>query len=425
MIEDDDQFKDRQEREMAMERINAIFGHFKAIVDSSDDAIISKDLNGIIMTWNKWAEKLFGYTAEEAIGQPVTFIFPPEALEEEPRILAKIRAGERIDHYETVRKRQDGRLIDISLTVSPIKDCDGKIIGASKIARDITERKQWEAQMKRAHDELKHAHDDLARANRAKDNFLAMLSHELRTPLNPVLLVASDAAADTELPEEVRANFEMILKNVEMEARLIDDLLDLSRVRTGKLKLEKRKLDLHEVLENSLGLVRPQADEKGVALVEEVEANRAAVLGDAVRLQQVFSNVLRNAVKFTPENGTVTVRAEAIDEEYIVTVTDTGIGMTPEELAVAFEAFRQGEHSAGARSFGGLGLGLAISREFLKCHEGTITASSEGRGHGSSFTIRLPLLNGHGVGNTEHFRAEDFERGAHFFRNRKVAGVSK
>src|SRR6202042_994989 len=192
--------------------------HYAAIVESSADAILSKDLNGVIMSWNQGAELLFGYTAEEAVGKPVTILIPVERHDEEPRILERIRRVESIDHYETIRRRKDGTLIDISLTVSPIKGGNGKIIGASKIARDITDRKRIEA-------ELKCAHDDAQKANRAKDDFLAALSHELRTPLNPVLLLASDNEKNRELPSWVRNDFDTICKNVELEGRLIDDLL--------------------------------------------------------------------------------------------------------------------------------------------------------------------------------------------------------
>ncbi|MGH8024583.1 MAG: PAS domain-containing sensor histidine kinase, partial [Limisphaerales bacterium] len=303
----------------AQENRNAILGHFKAIVDSSDDAIISKDLNGVIQTWNRGAEQIFGYTAQEAIGKPVTILIPPENIDEEPVILARIRAGERIDHYETVRKRKDGQLIDISLTISPIKDASGKVIGASKIARDITQKKQWETELRRANKKLE-------RIDKLKDQFLAMLSHELRTPLNPILLVASAAAADSSLTPEVRADFEMILKNTEMEARIIDDLLDLARVKSGKLKLEKRAVKIHDVLAAAISQVKSNAQTKQIALVEKVVHPDSVVMGDGIRLQQVFSNILRNAVKFTPANGTVTVTAESRNDHYVVKVSDTGIG---------------------------------------------------------------------------------------------------
>lgn len=419
MAEEEDQFNSRN-HDVAVEKINAALGHYKSLVDSSELGIISKDLNGIIQTWNKGAEEIFGYTPEEVIGKPITILFPPERVDEETQILTRIRAGERIEAYDAIRRRKDGALINVTLKISPIKNGEGTIIGASKICRDITEKKQWEQEKKRSHDELKQAKEELEKANRAKDNFLAMLSHELRTPLNPVLLLASDAVTDPALPAGVRASFDTILRNVEMETRLIDDLLDLSRVRTGKLNLEKKKVDLNEVLLNSLSLIKNQAEEKGISLVLDVQANHAAIMGDAIRLQQVFSNVLKNAVKFTPEKGTVTVRAGSTESEYAVSIGDTGIGMTQQELAVAFEAFRQGDNAGASPRFGGLGLGLAISKEFIKYHDGTIEAFSEGSGRGSTFTIRLPLLDNL-EGKTEHFRAKDFERGMHLFRNHKIA----
>lgn len=366
------------------ENWNTIFGHFKAIVDSSDDAIISKDLNGVIQTWNRGAEEIFGYTPEEAIGKPITILFPPENIDEEPAILARIRAGERIDHYETVRKRKDGQLIDISLTISPIKDASGKIIGASKIARDVTQKKRSETELRRANKKLE-------RIDKLKDQFLAMLSHELRTPLNPILLVASSAAADSSLTSEVRADFEMILKNVEMEARIIDDLLDLARVKSGKLKLEKRPVRIHDVLAGAISQVKSQAQTKQITLVEKAGNPDSVVMGDGVRLQQVFSNILRNAVKFTPANGAVTITAESRNGQYVVKVSDTGVGMTADELAVVFEVFAQGENGQEADHCGGLGLGLAIARQFVQQHDGTIEAFSPGRGHGCAFTIKLPL----------------------------------
>lgn len=226
-----------------------------AIVESSADAIISKDINGLITSWNHGAEQLFGYRAEEVIGRPITILMPPDPLKEEPNILERIRRGERIEHYETIRQRKDGKTIEISLTVSPMKDADGSVIGASKIARDITEQKQAERELERAHNEA-------VAASRAKDDFLAALSHELRTPLNPVLLLASDAANNSELPAETRADFEVIRRNVELEARLIDDLLDLTRITRGKLSLEKRPLDVRAILRDTIAIVQAEAEIK-------------------------------------------------------------------------------------------------------------------------------------------------------------------
>jgi two-component system CheB/CheR fusion protein len=358
--------------------------YFEAIVTSSDDAIISKDLNGIIQTWNKSAEKIFGYTAEEAIGKPVTILFPPEALDDEPRILARIRAGDRIDHYETVRVRKGGRRIDVSLSVSPIKNAAGVVAGASKIVRDISEKKRWEAEMKRAHEETE-------RASRAKDNFLAALSHELRTPLNPVLLVASDAVADPELPPGVRASFDTVLKNVELEAKLIDDLLDLAKVQAGKLKVEKRHVNVYSVLTSTLAIVQNEIDQKRIKLKQKFDDKQSIILGDTVRLQQVFWNVLKNAVKFTPPRGMIAIETSATRESCIVKITDSGMGMSQPELARVFDAFKQGDHTETANRFGGLGLGLTIGKNLVELHSGTIEAASEGRGKGSCFAITFPL----------------------------------
>jgi two-component system, chemotaxis family, CheB/CheR fusion protein len=358
--------------------------YFEAIVTSSDDAIVSKDLNGIIQTWNKGAERMFGYTADEVIGKPVTILFPPENLNEEPKILARLRAGERIEHYETVRVRKDGQLLDVSLLVSPIKDDTGRVIGGSKIARDITERKRAELEIKKARNEAEEA-------SRAKDNFLAALSHELRTPLNPVLLVASDAIRDPDLPPGVRANFDIILKNVELEAKLIDDLLDLVRVRTGKLKVEKRHVNVYSVLSAAIAIVQNEIDQKKINLVQKFQDTHSIILGDAVRLQQVFWNVLKNAIKFTPLEGEITIETSSTPETCLVKISDTGIGMSQNELARVFDAFKQGDHSFEAQKFGGLGLGLTISKNLVILHGGTIKASSEGSGKGSSFTMTFPL----------------------------------
>ncbi|MGH7981188.1 MAG: PAS domain S-box protein, partial [Limisphaerales bacterium] len=283
---------------------NALPGLFKALVDSSDDAIAMKDLNGIIRTWNKGAERIFGYTAEEIVGKSVTQLFPPALLQEEPEILRRIRSGERIDHYETVRVHKDGHLLDVSLTVSPIINAQGRIIGASKIARDISERKRWEADLKRAHDEA-------AQANHAKDNFLATLSHELRTPLNPVLLLAGECAADRNLPPGLRANFDIIRRNIELEAHLIDDLLDLTRIRTGKLRVHKKHVNIHALLSDTISLFKTEFEQKQIRLRQNLADAEGVVSGDAVRLRQIFWNILKNAIKFTPRHGSITVESRA------------------------------------------------------------------------------------------------------------------
>ncbi len=491
-----------------------------AIVESSHDAIISKNLNGVIQSWNRGAERLFGYTAAEAIGQPVFILIPPERHNEEPGILARIRAGERIEHYETVRRHKDGRLIDVSLTVSPIRDAQGHVIGASKIARDITGSKRTESALrasearlrfvtdnapvllaqldlshrytfanrpyaqryqleveqvvgaripeivgeesysialpylkrafagetvefevevpvkgsgprwvhafykpelsssgeitgvmavanditarKQTERELEQARDQALAASRTKDEFLAALSHELRTPLSPVLLLASDAAANPALPAEVRADFDTIRKNVDLEARLIDDLLDITRITRGKLPLEQHSVDIHGVLRAALETVRPEFEAKRTLVALDFAAADPVVWGDEVRLQQVFWNLLKNAAKFTRPGGRVRVetRTDAARGLALLRVIDNGIGITPEEREHIFEPFRQGEHAAkgGSHVFGGLGLGLAISRMLVELHSGRIIATSAGRDRGSEFLIELPLRSSTGRG---------------------------
>jgi signal transduction histidine kinase len=240
--------------------------------------------------------------------------------------------------------------------------------------------------------ELKRAHDELLTASRAKDNFLATLSHELRTPLNPILLLASDAASNPELPPRVRADFNTIRKNVEMEARLIDDLLDLTRIARGKIILEKKIINLHAVLQDALAQVREEINQKRIVMDLQLKASRHAVLADAVRLQQIFWNLLKNAVKFTPERGRITVETGLDHDTVFVKISDTGIGITPEEMAGIFNAFSQSEHVASnGHRLGGLGLGLSISQKLAEFHNGKILVTSAGRGQGSVFTVELPL----------------------------------
>ncbi len=370
-----------------------------AIVEFSDDAIISKNLDGIVTSWNASARRLFGYTAEEMIGKAVTTLMPPDLQAEEPGILARLRQGQPVEHYETVRRRKDGTLIEVSLTISPIKNAEGTVIGASKIVRDITQRRQTEQQLKRTHDEL------LA-ASRAKDNFLATLSHELRTPLNPILLIASDAVSNEALPPEVRADFEMIFKNVELEARLIDDLLDLTRITRGKITLHKHRVDVRGVLQDAIATVRDDITQKQISLAQEFKAGNHVVFGDPARLQQIFWNLLRNAAKFTPEKGRISVETTTVDENsrLAVRISDTGIGMTADELAGLFKVFSQGDHAKhNAHQFGGLGLGLAIAQKIAELHAGEVHAHSAGPGKGSTFSVVLPLARSMTKGGDTEF----------------------
>jgi len=361
-----------------------------AIIESTDDAIISKDLNGVITSWNPGAEKLYGYEAEETIGQPVSMLIPAERPDEEPAILAKLRRGERIDHYETIRVAKDGKRIAVSLTVSPIKNAAGKVIGASKIARDISEQKRAQEQMERILTRERAAREEAEVANRAKDEFLAVLSHELRTPLTAMLGWLSILRAHRVDQKTTEHALETIERNAKAQAQLIEDLVDVSRIVGGKLNLELRPIDLLPVINAAIEVVRPAAEAKSINIEINHDSSVAPISGDPDRLQQVIWNLLANAVKFTPKGGSIQVEFGQTESSAELVIRDTGIGIAPQFLPHVFERFRQAE-SAVNRSHRGMGLGLAIVRHLVELHGGTVTASSEGENRGSTFTIRFPL----------------------------------
>ena len=354
-----------------------------AIVDSSDDSIGSTDLNGTVTSWNAGAERLFGYPAKDIVGQSIARVIPATRQAEEAEVLRRLGAGERIEQYETVRITADGRELPVSLTLSPVRDEAGTIVGASKIVRDISQQKQAEAALKLARDEAEAA-------NRAKDDFLAVLSHELRTPLTPVLAATTDMETSPPSdPAELRENLAMIRRNIQLEARLVDDLLDVTRIKHGKLRIQSEPVDLHVTLRDALAGVEPILREKGIALTTELADGPQPVRGDGARLAQVFSNLLGNAAKFTPEAGRIGVRTSRSNGQVQVEVSDTGIGIAADSLTSVFEPFRQ---AATTRLFGGLGLGLSVAKSLVEAHGGTIVVRSAGRGRGATFTVTLPVL---------------------------------
>ncbi len=355
--------------------------HLASIVRFSDDAIVSKLLDGTITSWNLAAERMFGYSAAEAVGQSIKIIVPRELWDEEDEVLARLRRGEVIDHFETVRQRKDGSRFEISLTVSPIKDESGRIVGASKIARDISERR-------RAEEERSRLLAEAQAANRAKTDFLAVLSHELRTPLNPILGWAEVLRLRRDEPELADRGLEAIARNVKAQVKLIDDLLDVSKIEAGKLRLEVRTVELAPIVEAALDAISPAAEAKQIQ-VQSVLDPSGQVLGDSDRLQQVIWNLLANAVKFTPKRGRVQVSLSRINSHVEVAVSDTGQGIAADYLPHVFDRFSQADTSI-RRHFGGLGLGLTISRELVELHGGTIEARSEGEGKGATFVIKLP-----------------------------------
>jgi two-component system, chemotaxis family, CheB/CheR fusion protein len=351
-------------------------GRLVAIVESADDAIVGKDLNGIITDWNGGAERLFGYSAGEAIGQPVSMLMPPDRLNEEPDILRRIRNGETISHYETIRRRKDGKLLNISLSVSPIHDAHGKIIGASKIARNIAGQKKME--------------EALREADRRKDEFLAMLSHELRNPLatirNSVQLLRMDPGHA--MQRKVLAPLE---RQVSTLTRLVDDLMDVSRVTMGRVELQRSDVGINRILRDAAESVRRDMRDRGHSFRISIPATELVVHADAVRLEQVVVNLLTNAAKYTPDGGMIELAAGREDEEAVLRVRDTGIGIQPEQLDQVFALFSQGATTLD-RSKGGLGIGLALVKHLVEMHGGSVQAKSGGPGMGSEFIVRLPAV---------------------------------
>ena len=378
--------------EQAVDKLEAPLAPYwlPAIIESADDAIISKTLQGIITSWNKAAERIFGYTADEIIGKPVLVIIPPELQSEETIILSKIRSGDRIDHFETVRLRKDGTLVDISLTVSPIRTPDGKIIGASKIARDITDKKRAERERQILLKAAEDARHDAETANRAKDNFLALLSHELRTPLHSMrgwLSMLSNGLLNDEQRERA---LDVILRGIDSQNALVEDLLDVSRIVSGKMSIVSEKISLVSVISNVIEQMRPATAEHQIDLVTNIDTTVDEMVGDSVRLQQIVSNLINNAVKYTPPGGQINVSLKRRDENALIEVKDTGVGIDPEMAARIFERFEQGDASS-RRQFGGLGLGLTIARHLTALHGGKIEVESEGLGKGATFRVTLPL----------------------------------
>jgi PAS domain S-box-containing protein len=516
-----------------------------AIVESSEDAIIGKDLEGTITSWNRGAEALYGYTAEEIVGRPVSVLIPPEHQNDFPSIMERLRRGERIEHYETVRLCKDGRRVDVALSVSPIRTADGKIQGASKIARDITFRKRAEEALRRQSERLRllweaaavlltaddpdamlrtvhrkigphlgvdayvnymvdeggaalrlsssdgvslesagpfarlnfgqgisgtvalhrrpftatriqqsndpntqalkalgvracvcspllagdrllgtlsfasrtkdHFDDEevafietichyvtvaserlrlvteLKEAGLRKDEFLAMLAHELRNPLAPIRSAVKVLNLKGSAVPEARWSREVIERQVQHLTRLVDDLLDISRITRNKLVLQKSRIELGDVIRGAVDASRPLVEQYGHELTVSLPSPPVYVDGDAVRLSQVFQNLLNNAAKYTESGGRIWLTAEREGDGVVVQVKDTGIGVPRDTLPRLFEMFYQADRSL-ERTQSGLGVGLALVRRLVEAHGGSVEARSEGLGTGSEFVVRLPVV---------------------------------
>jgi two-component system sensor histidine kinase VicK len=360
-----------------------------AIVESSDDAIISKDLNGVITSWNRGAKQLYGYTAEEIIGQPVEVLIPADWPNDVPQILARISQGERVVRYETKRITKDGKVLDVSLTVSPIYDAAGNVIGASKIARDITERKQREEELARLLLSEQQARAQAEEAVRSRNEFLSVASHELKTPVTSMrgfaqLLMQQLNRNGTLEPERLHHGLSRIEEQAIKLTVLINQLLDISRIDAGRLILEISQTNLTALVQQ----VVDQAQGNSLRHIFSLQAPPALnVSVDPIRLEQVITNLLDNASKYSPDGGAIDVEIMQPDAHSIcLSVTDQGVGIPIERRERLFERFYQAHQEGYA---GGMGLGLYISKQIVELHGGTLRAEFPDEG-GTRFVILLP-----------------------------------
>lgn len=356
-----------------------------AIVSSSDDAIVSKTLEGIITSWNRAAEAMFGYTAAEAVGKSIRLIIPADRQQEEDFVLGEIRRGERVDHFETIRQTKDGRLLNISLTVSPIRNAQGTIIGVSKIARDITERKRLEREREELLARERLMREQLTAALEARDEFIAIAAHELRNPLNVFQLslhvlhrLAGDPAAKDRMPRFVE-KCQNQLKNM---ASLIDRLLDVTRIRTGTFELVRESGDLSSLIRE---VVARHASAGSINRISLEVPPHIECLFDRMRVDQALTNLLSNAIRYGLGKP-IEVVATADEREIEIAIKDHGPGIAPNDLERIFERFERGDKRAGDM---GLGLGLWITQQIAEAHDGRLRVESE-LGKGSTFTLTFP-----------------------------------
>jgi PAS domain S-box-containing protein len=346
--------------------------YLAAIISSSDDAIVSKDLDGVVTSWNEAAERLFGFTAEEMIGRSIRTIIPADRQEEEDEVLTRVGSGQRVDHFETVRQRKDGSLVPISLTISPVKDKNGVIIGASKIARDITERREADAK--------------IAEALAVKDEFVSLVSHEIRTPLTTILGNASVLArggGDEEMRQA--ATLDIHQEALRLNS-LIDDMMSLARLERETLELEP--VALGRVVEQ---VVHRHASKSDRRIKTHIDKNAPVVMGEEALVGHVLSNYLLNAEKYSPRETTIEVH---VDGEGRVRVLDRGIGIDASEAQQLFESFYR---SSNVGHVGGMGVGLSVCRRLIHAVGGSVWASPRDGG-GSEFGFRLlPYDDGSGA----------------------------
>lgn len=354
---------------------------YRVYVEHMQEGAVTISADGVILYANQRFAGMLKMPLERVIGSHAADHLPESAV---TVISSVIRDGHDVVKHECQLQCGEGSVLPVHLAASVLPQEDQIVI--CLVVTDLS--------LQRGQEELRMAKEVAERANVAKDSFLAALSHELRTPLTPALMSLLALEREEGLPEFVRAELAMIRRNIELETRLIDDLLDLTRIANGKLELHTAAVDLHAILARAVEICRPAIDAKQQRLVLHLHAQQTGSVGDAVRLQQVLWNLLRNAVKFTPTGGTINVTSENLDGGMLqFEVRDTGIGFEPEAESKLFQAFEQSGRGI-TRQFGGLGLGLTISRSIVEAHGGTIYGRSDGPGSGAVFTVTLPLRNG-------------------------------
>jgi len=364
------------------DRAHAENDRLAAIVDSSDDAILSMTRDGVITSWNRGAERLYGYAAGEATGEHIGLLIPSERSGEERNILHHVLAGEPLQHYETRRQRKDGTVVDVALTVSPIRDVGGQVTGASTIARDISERRRTE-------DEARRAWTEAERANQAKSEFLSRMSHELRTPMNAVLGFAQLLELG-EIDEQQRESIDQILRAGNHLLALINEVLDVARIEAGKLSLSVEPVDADEAIAEAVDLIRPLAADRSITISIAGGGTEAYVKADRQRLKQVLLNLLSNAVKYNRTDGLVEIGLERrADERLRITVSDTGPGIPPQQLERLFSPFERLDADAGQVE--GTGLGLTLSKGLAEAMGGQMGVDSR-VGKGSTFWLDLEAV---------------------------------
>jgi PAS domain S-box-containing protein len=348
-----------------------------AIFESSNDAIIGEKPNGIVTSWSPGATRLFIYEPQEIIGKSISAIVPSELHAEHVEILDRLSRGERVDQLKTVRLAKDGQRIEVSLTVAPIKDGEGEIVGALKMARDVGERRRLERIVRRA---------DLG-----EDEFLASLAHELRNPLAPIRTATELLRAADFLSPELRVAAAILDRQTRQLVHLVDDLLDVYRIAAGHVRLQHETVELVGLLRTVIDSDRIlfEAGRHEVALSPATEPLH--VDADRIRISQVFSNILRNAAKYTPPGGRIRVGVSREADEAVVSICDNGVGIAPDRLSSVFELFGHLDNS-GAHADEGLGIGLGLAKGIVELHGGRIEARSEGINEGSEFLVRLPVV---------------------------------